>query len=281
MSCQFSSVIRKSTDTRIYCKYGESVWWNNNFAYLAIPVGVSLPITELAQTWCNQWELRYATAGPPCSISFLIPIEKRLTPAYPRLPKAMGSRRTFIAPTPPRRGQQPISANHVNLPKPLLLIILAADFVQDLYVKELRAFKPTPLKSNDSDGHVQQFSLPKARASPEESDIAKDLKSYDSQVVEVEGQEVVGGAASTEKDWFEDDEESEEAHAAHWKLCNRAMPLFPVLSHSFNIVIIMFLLDRASLIFPTFAQLGFLSSLCLIVWEVQFCLWHSLWVILT
>ena len=92
-----------------------------------------------------------------------------------------------------------------------------ADFVQDLYVKELRAFKPTPLKANDSDGHVQQFSLPKARASPEESsDIAQDLKSYDSQPVDVEGQEVAaGGARATEEDWFEDDEESEEVHASH------------------------------------------------------------------
>lgn len=111
--------------------------------------------------------------------------------------------------------------------------LLAADFVQDLYVKELRAFKPTPLNPNDSEGHVQQFSLPKARASPEESDIAKDLKSYDSQVVEVEGQEVGGRATSTEEDWFEDDDESEEAHAAHWKLCNKAMYLFPVRFHSF------------------------------------------------
>ncbi|MCJ1345613.1 hypothetical protein MMC31_003821 [Peltigera leucophlebia] len=117
----------------------------------------------------------------------------RLKLARPQLPKVMGSRRTFIAPSPARR----------------------ADFVQDLYVKELRAFKPTPLKPTDSDGHVQQFSLPKARAPPEESDVAKDLKSYDSQVVEVEGQEAGGGAISTEEDWFEDDEESEEAHAAH------------------------------------------------------------------
>lgn len=64
---------------------------------------------------------------------------------------------------------------------------------------------------------MQQFSLPKARSSPEEtSDIANDLKSYDSQPVEVEGQEVGGGGtSSTEEDWFEDDEESEEVHASH------------------------------------------------------------------
>lgn len=126
----------------------------------------------------------------------------------------MGSRRAFTAPTPARRGQQPFQPCQSST-NTLANIILAADFVQDLYVKELRAFKPTPLKPTDSDGHVQQFSLPKAGASPEESDIAKDLKSYDSQVVEVEGQEVGGGAISTEEDWFEDDEEREEAHATH------------------------------------------------------------------
>lgn len=64
---------------------------------------------------------------------------------------------------------------------------------------------------------MQQFSLPKARSSPEETnDIANDLKSYDSQPVEVEGQEVRGtGKRATEEDWFEDDEESEEVHASH------------------------------------------------------------------
>lgn len=73
---------------------------------------------------------------------------------------------------------------------------------------------------------MQQFSLPKARALPEDSsDIANDLKAYGSQQVEVEGQEVgasgsgsgsgAGGErATTEDDWFEDDEESEEVHAA-------------------------------------------------------------------
>lgn len=33
--------------------------------------------------------------------------------------------------------------------------------------------------------------------------------------MEVEGQEVGGRAISTEEDWFEDDDESEEAHTAH------------------------------------------------------------------
>ena len=70
------------------------------------------------------------------------------------------------------------------------------------------------MKPSDSEGHVLKFSPPKARQSPEESDISKDLKAYESQQVEVEGQ--VGGeeAAVTEEDWFEEEEEGDTA-AAH------------------------------------------------------------------
>ncbi len=93
--------------------------------------------------------------------------------------------------------------------------VLAADFVQDLYVKELRAYKPTPIKPSDSDGHVQKFAVPQAPRSPEESDIADDLKVYNAQIVEVEGQEAAGQASSAAEDWFEDDEEKEESHSAH------------------------------------------------------------------
>ncbi|KAM0800472.1 ATP synthase H chain [Usnea florida] len=106
--------------------------------------------------------------------------------------QAILPRRTFLAPT----------------------AALRADLVQDLYLKELRGYKPPPVKPSDSDGHVQKFSSPKAPQSPEESDIANDLKAYENQQVEVEGQASGGEATAIEEDWFEDDEE-EEAHAAH------------------------------------------------------------------
>lgn len=70
------------------------------------------------------------------------------------------------------------------------------------------------MKSSDSEGHVQKFSPPKAPQSPEESDIANDLKAYEDQQVEVEGQASGGEASATEEDWFEEEEE-EEAHPAH------------------------------------------------------------------
>lgn len=89
-----------------------------------------------------------------------------------------------------------------------------ADLVQDLYLRELKGYKPPPVKSSDSEGHVQKFSPPKAPQSPEESDIANDLKAYENQQVEVEGQAAGGEASATEEDWFEEEEE-EESHAAH------------------------------------------------------------------
>ena len=91
---------------------------------------------------------------------------------------------------------------------------LAADLVQDLYLRELKSYKPTPVKPSDSEGHVQKFSPPKAPKSPDEGDIARELKAYEGQQVEVEGQTASGVAAVEEEDWFEEEEE-EEAHTAH------------------------------------------------------------------
>ncbi|KAI1328309.1 ATP synthase H chain [Xylariaceae sp. FL0255] len=102
--------------------------------------------------------------------------------------------RTFIAPTVSRR----------------------ADFVQELYLKELKAYKPTPIKESDSVGQVQTFSAPKAPKSPEEADLANSLKEYESMAVEVEGNE--GATASSTpavvEDWLVEEEEEEE-HAHH------------------------------------------------------------------
>lgn len=58
--------------------------------------------------------------------------------------------------------------------------------------------------------------MPKAPASPEEADIQNDLKAYEEQVPEVEGQATGGSSASAvEQDWFEEPEEEDEAAAHH------------------------------------------------------------------
>lgn len=76
-----------------------------------------------------------------------------------------------------------------------------------MYLKELKAYKPTPLKASDSEGHVQKFSAPKPPHSPDEGDIAQDLKAYEEQQVEVEGQPTAGDPDPAEWDWFEPPED--------------------------------------------------------------------------
>ncbi|KAK3694699.1 ATP synthase complex subunit H-domain-containing protein [Podospora appendiculata] len=102
--------------------------------------------------------------------------------------------RTFIVPTVSRR----------------------ADFVQELYLKELKAYKPTPIKESDSVGNVSTFALPKTPKSPEESDLASSLKEYETMAVEVEGQEgaEAGKPAAVVEDWLVEEEEDDD-HKGH------------------------------------------------------------------
>ncbi|KAJ6011333.1 hypothetical protein N7451_002745 [Penicillium sp. IBT 35674x] len=88
-----------------------------------------------------------------------------------------------------------------------------ADTIQDLYINQLKAYKPTPIKAGDADAHVHKFTPPKAPASPEEANLAGELSAYEQSVVEVEGQAAAGETAPVEESWFV--EEEEEAAAAH------------------------------------------------------------------
>ncbi|TVY52560.1 ATP synthase subunit H, mitochondrial [Lachnellula cervina] len=101
----------------------------------------------------------------------------------------MVAKRTFITPTAARR-----------------------DLIQDLYVRELKAYKVPVVKATDAEGSVQKFTAPAAPKSPEEADIANELKSYTASAVEIEGQAEGGAAASQEFDWFEEEPEEEPHH---------------------------------------------------------------------
>jgi len=86
-----------------------------------------------------------------------------------------------------------------------------ADFVQELYLKELKAYKPTPVKESDAVGQVAVFQLPKTPKSPEEADLASSLKEYEEMAVEVEGQEgAAAGQPAVVEDWLVEEEEEEE-----------------------------------------------------------------------
>jgi F-type H+-transporting ATPase subunit h len=87
-----------------------------------------------------------------------------------------------------------------------------ADFVQELYLKELKAYKPTPIKESDAVGQVATFSLPKAPKSPEEADLSSSLQEYEALTVEVEGSEgLAAGQTPVVEDWLVEEEE-ETAH---------------------------------------------------------------------
>ena len=76
--------------------------------------------------------------------------------------------------------------------------------IQDMYLKELKAYKvPTP-KASDSEGHVQKFNAPSPPKSPEETNLASEMKEYEDSAVEVEGQAATGETAELEEDYFED-----------------------------------------------------------------------------
>lgn len=85
--------------------------------------------------------------------------------------------------------------------------------MQDLYIRELKGYKTPVVKPSDAEGHVQKWAAPKAPQSPEEADIASELKSYEASAVDIEGQ-AEGGAAGTaeEHDWFEEEPEEEARH---------------------------------------------------------------------
>ena len=89
-----------------------------------------------------------------------------------------------------------------------------ADFVQELYLKELKAYKIPPVKDTDSVGQVQTFVTPKTPQSPEETDLANNLKEYESMAVEIEGQDtaaVNSTAGAALPDWLETEVDEEEA----------------------------------------------------------------------
>lgn len=83
-----------------------------------------------------------------------------------------------------------------------------------MYLRELQNYKAAPVKANDAEGVVQKFSIPKAPTSPEEANIANELKEYETSQPEIEGQSAAPGQAVVEEDWFEEEEE-EAKEAAH------------------------------------------------------------------
>ncbi|KAF8420654.1 ATP synthase complex subunit H-domain-containing protein [Tirmania nivea] len=104
----------------------------------------------------------------------------------------IAARRTFITPTAIRQ----------------------ADIIQEIYLRELKAYKPTPIKSTDAESQVKQWKAPAPPSPPAEGTqgLANELAAYEAQEVEVEGAAITeGGPVIVEQDWFEEDIEDEPA----------------------------------------------------------------------
>jgi len=93
-----------------------------------------------------------------------------------------------------------------------------ADPIQEIYLRELKAFKPKPESAAAAEEAVKKWSPPAAPPLPESANasIADELSAYEAQSVEVEGQEgVEGEVVAKEEDWFEEDVAFAEKDAHH------------------------------------------------------------------
>jgi len=96
-----------------------------------------------------------------------------------------------------------------------------ADPVQDIYLRELKAYKSKPESLANAEGQVKKWSPPNPPPLPESANagIAQELSAYESEAVEVEGQEAPAAGGTTlpvkEDDWFEEEATFGEKEAHH------------------------------------------------------------------
>lgn len=79
------------------------------------------------------------------------------------------------------------------------------DIVTDMYLKNLKEFKPTPAKASDSEGQVKTWSAPAPPQAPESAaNVDSELSQYASSEVESSASgEASQATADSEGDWFE------------------------------------------------------------------------------
>jgi len=58
------------------------------------------------------------------------------------------------------------------------------DVVQELYLKELKSYKPAPVAKGAEEGQVKGLKLPPPPAAPDVEDLSAELASYDKEIEE-------------------------------------------------------------------------------------------------
>lgn len=85
-----------------------------------------------------------------------------------------------------------------------------SNLVSDLYIQQIKAFKPTPLSNKDAESSVKSFQLPNKPSVPESEISADALSQYESSDVETAAAEPSSAAEpAAEEDWFVFEEEEE------------------------------------------------------------------------
>lgn len=84
------------------------------------------------------------------------------------------------------------------------------NLVADLYVQQIKQFKPTPVAVDQAEG-IKEFKLPAKPSIPSDEVSADAVASYESAEVDTESAPVSGSAPAAEEDWFVF-EEAEEHH---------------------------------------------------------------------
>lgn len=83
-----------------------------------------------------------------------------------------------------------------------------SNLVSDLYIQQIKAFKPTPLSNKDAESSIKSFQLPNKPSVPESEISADALSQYESSDVETAATEPSSAAEpAAEEDWFVFEEE--------------------------------------------------------------------------
>lgn len=86
-----------------------------------------------------------------------------------------------------------------------------SNLVSDLYVQQIKLFKPVAITQQEIDSAVQAFQLPSKPTVPE-SEVSTDaLGAYEASEVEA-SVATTSGTPAAEEDWFVFEEEVEEQH---------------------------------------------------------------------
>ncbi|KAK6464040.1 F1F0-ATPase complex, subunit H [Scheffersomyces coipomensis] len=86
------------------------------------------------------------------------------------------------------------------------------NIVSELYIQQIKAFKPIAISAKELESAVKAFQLPAKATIPSSELPTEALSEYESSEVETETVSASGSSIAAEEDWFVFEEEHEEHH---------------------------------------------------------------------